>query len=136
MRLSEKCRKAAIQDPCSQLAAQEAAKRCAAQKDKPYGAYGRCMNANFELQLIEKCGKIVCPGDPFMVEDTGTSSISRTTQTRAGEGGQYSTHEESIAMKTSFDTPEGEEGGVDPSKMRLYLGLGIGVVVLLIMARK
>lgn len=131
-RLSDKCRKAALQNPCAKAAEEAAWAIC---KDVDPRGRGACMGQVYELKLIEKCGQIVCPNDPFMIKETGTSSAAFTTQQRASEGGILAKPEASVTMQTSFDAPE-SGGGVDPSKMRLYLGLGIGVVVLLIMAKK
>jgi len=132
--LSAKCHKAAIQNPCKTKAFAHAADKC---KGNTGMAYGRCMDSIYESALVTYCADVVCPGDPFAIKVSAASTGSKTTQEGAEGGGGFTGRQSEYAVSQEFKSEGGEEGGgLDPTKLRLYLGAGIGVIVVLAILRR
>lgn len=129
-RLSDKCYKAAIQDPqgCKTKAVEAAKKDCKLQTG--VGLAG-CMDHFFHIRLAEYCGKLVCPSDPFMCKEIAQATTIKTTSARAEEGGGFSQNVAELMQQTNNTAAE-SGGGISASKMRTYV-LG-GLVVLTVLA--
>ena len=131
MRLVGDCRKEALRNPC-----QDEARKIAEEKCKNITGMGRgnCMNYHFEQQLAIKCRDVVCPGDQFAVEEGVMRQGSSTTMLRADQGGGFTTADQNFVLTQGSESGDREKasgGGTSPDKMKVYLALGVGVVVLL-----
>ena len=67
LRLSNRCRKDALKNPCYDKALAATKKKCKGVTGRGYGA---CMTSNLEAQLVKHCRDAVCPGDPTAVVET------------------------------------------------------------------
>lgn len=94
------------------------------------------MNARFEAQLALLCGPLVCPNDPFMLKDSGTSTHAKTSTVNAGGGGGFQEGDQSLIQTTNFAEEANGSTGVQSTQMRNYILAGIAVTVLLVMATK
>lgn len=134
MRLSDKCRKSAMLDPKGcKTAAQKASEAIC--KNLTGLSFASCMNANFDRQLIDKCGNVVCPGDPFMIAETAQKVTSATTAARADEGGFFDYGEQDLVLVADKHELEVAQGKA-ATQMRFLLLAGVGVLVVLAMARR
>jgi hypothetical protein len=130
MQLADHCRKEALKNPggCKDAAVKAAEAACAGTTGM---GRGNCMNANFERYLVEACGEKVCPGDPFMIKETTQRVSSRTSASRADEGGMFKTTQE--LTETEFHRSETAQGA-DPNKVRNMVFGGLALMVVLVLA--
>jgi len=134
-RLSERCRREALNNAaCRALAYAAADKLC---KGQTGGARGRCMDATFETMLVTHCRDVVCPGDPMAVI-ADAAGPNRISNPYTGSEGGFTGKDPAFNTATPEGGGAAEEGGtgVSPDKIKMYLFVGIGVILLFSMVRK
>lgn len=140
-KLAPHCKKHALEHTgCSSKADEDARKACKTLEGKP--SWPSCMSNRFDYYLVEYCKDIVCPGDPFALASGTVQTAASTTMHGAaevdasGHRGGFSTQEAALAVRADFEKGSGAGKGLDPNKVRLAVGLGLGLLALIYFVKR